>query len=180
MGVTASRPGTREGTASTRTVKEGTDVGTVTESVEVNVPVSTAYNQWTQFEDFPGFMEGVEEVVQTDDRHNHWTTRIAGVRREFDTEIVDQLPDERIAWRTTGGEISQRGMVTFRALDASRTRVELAMDIEPQGAADRLADMAGILGRRARGDVHRFKEFIERRGAESGAWRGRITPGPPA
>jgi uncharacterized membrane protein len=149
----------------------------VKESVEVDVPVRTAYNQWTQFEEFPKFMEGVEEVTQLDETHNHWTTKIGGMRREFDTEIVDQLPDERVAWRTISGDIQQMGMVRFQSLDTTHTRVELVMDIEPSGAAEKTADVFGMIDRRVKGDMRRFKEYIEERGGESGSWRGRVTPG---
>jgi uncharacterized membrane protein len=152
-------------------------MSTVKESVEVEVPVGTAYNQWTQFEEFPQFMEGVEEVRQLDDLHNHWTTKIGGVRREFDTEIVDQFPDERIAWRTTSGDTRQKGMVSFQRLDDTHTRVELVMDVEPTGVAEKAADAIGTIDRRIKGDMRRFKEYIEHRGGESGSWRGRITPG---
>jgi uncharacterized membrane protein len=151
-------------------------MSTVTESVDVEVPVHTAYNQWTQFEEFPNFMEGVERVTQVDDRHNHWVTSVAGAKREFDTEIVDQLPDERVAWRTVSGEVKQKGVVTFQRLDATHTRVRLAMDVEPSGMAEKTADLVGIIDRRAKGDLRRFKEYIEDRGRESGAWRGRISP----
>ena len=149
----------------------------VKESVEVEVPVHTAYNQWTQFEEFPNFMEGVERITQIDDRHNHWSTKIGGVRREFDTEIVDQLPDERIAWRSTGGDTKQKGVVSFQRLDERHTRVELVMDVEPSGAAEKTADATGLIDRRVKGDMRRFKDYIERRGGETGAWRGRIKPG---
>jgi uncharacterized membrane protein len=152
-------------------------MSTVKEAVEVAVPVRTAYNQWTQFAEFPNFMDGVEEVTQLDDTHNHWTTKISGVRREFDTEIVDQLADERIAWRTVGGDTDQRGMVHFQSLDEVHTRVELVMDVESSGPAEKAADMLGMLDRRVKGDMRRFKEFIESRGDESGSWRGRVTPG---
>ncbi|ATW51518.1 SRPBCC family protein [Streptomyces xantholiticus] len=152
-------------------------MSTVKETVEVEVPVSTAYNQWTMFEEFPNFMEGVEAVTQVDDRHNHWTTKIGGVKREFDTEIVDQLPDERIAWRTTSGDTKQKGMVSFQRLDDTHTRVELVLDVEPRGVAEQAADMTGMIDRRVKGDMRRFKEYIEHQGGESGAWRGRITPG---
>lgn len=151
-------------------------MSTVKEAVEVEVPVSTAYNQWTQFEQFPQFMEGVEEVRQLDERHNHWTTKIGGKKREFDTEIVDQLPDERITWRTITGDTRQKGTVRFQSLDDTHTRVELVMDIEPSGAAEKAGDMLGMIDRRVKGDMQRFKEYIESRGGESGAWRGRITP----
>ncbi|MGW8970015.1 SRPBCC family protein [Streptomyces platensis] len=152
-------------------------MSTVKETVDVEVPVHTAYNQWTQFEEFPKFMEGVEKVTQLDDRHNRWTTKIGGVRREFDTEIIDQLPDDRIAWRTTTGDTQQKGLVSFQRLDETRTRVELVMDIEPSGVAEKAADMSGTIERRVKGDMRRFKDYIEHRGAESGAWRGRIKPG---
>ncbi|MEI5136008.1 SRPBCC family protein [Streptomyces libani] len=152
-------------------------MSTVKETVDVEVPVHTAYNQWTQFEEFPKFMEGVEKITQLDDRHNRWTTKIGGVRREFDTEIIDQLPDDRIAWRTTTSDTRQKGLVSFRRLDETHTRVELVMDVEPSGVAEKAADMSGTIERRVKGDMRRFKGYIERRGAESGAWRGRITPG---
>ncbi|MFF4958272.1 SRPBCC family protein [Streptomyces sp. NPDC001222] len=152
-------------------------MSTVKETVEVEVPLRTAYNQWTQFEQFPKFMEGVEEVRQLDDRHNHWTTKIGGIRREFDTEIVDQLPDERITWRTTSGDTRQKGSVRFQRVDDMHTRVELVMDVEPAGAVERTADTLGVINRRVKGDLRRFKEFIEERGSESGAWRDRIRPG---
>ncbi|MFE0629576.1 SRPBCC family protein [Streptomyces sp. NPDC058864] len=152
-------------------------MGTISESVDVDVPLHTAYNQWTQFEEFPNFMEGVEQVTQVDDRHNHWVTNVAGARREFDTEIVDQLPDERVAWRTVTGDVRQRGVVTFLELDASHTRVNLAMELETSGLAEKAADALGVVDRRARGDLRRFKHFIEERGSETGAWRGRVAPG---
>ncbi|WP_028800042.1 SRPBCC family protein [Streptomyces sp. 142MFCol3.1] len=151
-------------------------MSTVKEAVDVGVPVRTAYNQWTRFEDFPSFMEGVEEVRQLDDRHNHWTTKIGGVQREFDTEIVDQLPDDRITWRSIGGDTRQRGSVRFESLDASHTRVELTMDVEPTGVAEKGADMLGVIDRRVKGDLRRFKDYIEEHGDTSGGWRGRIRP----
>ncbi|MFE1853525.1 SRPBCC family protein [Streptomyces sp. NPDC059489] len=149
----------------------------VKEAVDVEVPIHTAYNQWTQFEEFPNFMGGVEEVRQIDDRHNRWTTKIVGIRREFDTEIVDQLPDERITWRTTTGDSRQKGTVRFQRLDDVHTRVELVMDVEPGGALEKAADMFGVIDRRVKGDMRRFKDYVERREGESGAWRGRIKPG---
>ncbi|MFJ8148812.1 SRPBCC family protein [Streptomyces sp. NPDC096048] len=152
-------------------------MSTVKETVEVDVPVHTAYNQWTQFEKFPQFMEGVEEVRQLDERRSRWTTNVSGVKREFDTEIVDQLPDERIAWRTTTGDTDQKGMVRFQRLDDTHTRVELVMDVEPTGVAEKTGDMLGVIDRRVKGDMQRFKAYIEGRGGESGAWRGRIRPG---
>ncbi|MGY0065648.1 SRPBCC family protein [Streptomyces sp. QTS137] len=151
-------------------------MSTVKEAVDVEVPVHTAYNQWTQFEKFPAFMEGVEEVRQLDDRHDRWVTSIGGVRREFDTEIVDQLRDDRITWRSVNGETRQRGSVRFERLDDTRTRVELTMEVDPSGVAEKGADMLGIIDRRVKGDLRRFKDFIEGSGGETGAWRGRIRP----
>ncbi|MEV5969602.1 SRPBCC family protein [Streptomyces sp. NPDC051921] len=148
----------------------------VEQTIDVDVPLRNAYNQWTQFEDFPNFMEGVEAVRQIDDRHCHWSTKVAGVQREFDTEIVDQLPDERIAWRTVGGDVKQKGVVTFQSLDPDHTRVRLAMDMEPEGMTEKAGDALGFLDRRVKGDLKRFKGFIEERGHETGQWRGRIRP----
>lgn len=148
-------------------------MGEVTESVDVNVDVTTAYNQWTQFEEFPRFMKGVERVEQLDDRHLRWEVDIAGIDREFEAEITEQTPDQRIAWRSRTG-IDQSGVVTFHALDDEHTRVTLQMAMEPHGAAERVGDMLGGVSSRAKGDLKRFKEFIESRGSETGAWRGEI------
>jgi uncharacterized membrane protein len=154
-------------------------MSTVKETVDVDVSLRRAYDQWTQFEDFPNFMEGVDEVTQLDDRHNHWTTSIGGVRREFDTEIVDQLADDRITWRSIGGDTEQRGSVRFERLDDSHTRVELTMDVEPTGVAEKGADALGMIDRRVKGDLRRFKDYVESGGGPSGGWRGRIRPGDP-
>ncbi|MFB9367783.1 SRPBCC family protein [Kitasatospora albolonga] len=148
----------------------------VKQSIDVDVPLHTAYDQWTQFEEFPRFMKGVDEVRQLDERHTHWRTSMAGVEREFDAEVVDQLPDERVSWRTTGGEVQQIGTVTFQRLDEAHTRVNLAMDFEPGGMAERAADVLGMVDRRVKGDLRRFKTFIEDRGTATGSWRGRISP----
>lgn len=153
-------------------------MSTVKETVDVEVPLRRAYDQWTQFEDFPRFMEGVEEVRQLDERHNHWTTSIGGVRREFDTEIVDQLLDDRVTWRSIGGEVQQRGSVRFEPLDETHTRVELTMDVEPTGIAEKGADALGLIDRRVKGDLRRFKDYVES-GGSTGGWRGRIAPGDP-
>ncbi|WP_329493571.1 SRPBCC family protein [Kitasatospora herbaricolor] len=146
----------------------------VQEQIDVDVPVTAAYNQWTQFEEFPMFMEGVEEITQIDDRHNHWKTKIAGVSREFDTEIVDQVPDDHVAWRTTSGDVKQTGMVRFEPIDATHTRVMMEMDFQPEGMAEKAADMVGMLDRQVKGDLKRFKHFMEKRGTESGGYRGRL------
>jgi uncharacterized membrane protein len=145
----------------------------VEESIEVDVPVKTAYNQWTQFEEFPRFMEGVEEVKQVTDTRNHWRAEIAGVKREFDTEITEQRPDERIAWCTTDGP-KQAGVVTFHRLDDTKSKVMLQMEFDPEGLAEQVGDKLGFVKTRVKGDLKRFKEFIESRGSETGAWRGEV------
>ncbi|MFF1319731.1 MULTISPECIES: SRPBCC family protein [Streptomyces] len=151
-------------------------MSTIKEAIDVHVSLRKAYDQWTQFEEFPNFMEGVDEVTQLDDRHNHWITSIGGVRREFDTEIVDQLADDRITWRTVDGETRQRGSVRFEPLDDMHTRVELTMDVEPTGMAEKGADALGLIDRRVKGDLRRFKDYVESGGADSDGWRGRIRP----
>ena len=147
---------------------------TVEESIEVEVPVSTAYNQWTQFEDFPEFMEGVERVDQLTDDKLHWVTKIAGVEREFDAKITEQHPDERVAWTTMDGP-KQAGVVTFHKLDPARTKVMLQMEFDPEGIVEQAGDKLGIVKSRVHGDLERFKTFIEKRGTETGAWRGDIS-----
>ncbi|MFB6640072.1 SRPBCC family protein [Streptomyces chartreusis] len=151
-------------------------MSTVKEAIDVHVALRKAYDQWTQFEEFPNFMEGVDEVTQLDDRHNHWITSIGGVRREFDTEIVDQLADDRITWRSVDGDTRQRGSVRFEPLDDMHTRVELTMDVEPTGLAEKGADALGLIERRVKGDLRRFKDYVESGGADSDGWRGRIRP----
>jgi uncharacterized membrane protein len=146
----------------------------VEESVEVEVPVHTAYNQWTQFEEFPRFMDGVERIEQVDDTRTHWVTNIAGVTREFDAEITEQIPDERVAWTTVDGEAMQAGVVTFHRLQDSRTKVMLQMEHDPKGLADAVADKMGFVRQKAKDDLKRFKTFIESRGTETGAWRGQV------
>jgi uncharacterized membrane protein len=148
-------------------------MGEVTQSVDVAVDVHTAYNQWTQFEEFPKFMEGVEAVEQLDDRHTRWKVDIAGIDREFEAEITEQTPDQRIAWRSRTG-VDQGGVVTFHPLDDEHTRVTLQMELEPEGAVEQIGDKMGVVSRRVEGDLKRFKEFIEDRGSETGAWRGEI------
>lgn len=146
---------------------------TIEKSVDVAVPVSTAYNQWTQFESFPHFMEGVEDVEQVSDTWTHWRTKIAGVTREFDAEITEQHPDHRIAWRTVQGP-HQAGVVTFHRLDDMRTRVMLQLEYHPDSLVEKAGTALGMVQRRAEGDLERFKHFIEARGKESGAWRGDV------
>ncbi|MFF1819706.1 SRPBCC family protein [Kribbella sp. NPDC058245] len=150
-------------------------MGNITESVDVNVPVRTAYNQWTQFESFPQFMDGVDEIRQTDDTHTHWVTSIGGVKREFDATITEQHPDERVAWKTEDGP-NHAGVITFHRLSDAETRVTAQIDIDPDGLAETVADKTGVISRRVKGDMARFKEFIEARGTESGQWRGDVQP----
>ena len=149
---------------------------TVEKSITVNVPVRTAYNQWTQFESFPKFMEGVEEVRQLDDTHLQWRAKVAGQEENWQAEISEQRPDERIAWHSTTGA-PNAGVVTFHYIDDNTTRVMLQMSYEPQGAVEAIGDMLGVLDRRVEGDLKRFKEFIESRGRETGAWRGEVERG---
>ena len=145
----------------------------VEEYVEVNVPVQTAYNQWTQFEDFPQFMDGVEQVQQLDDTKLHWVAEIAGRRKEWDAEITEQQPDERVAWTSTTGA-RNAGVVTFHRLGDTQTRVMLQMDVEPEGPIESAGAALGALQSQVKGDLQRFKEFIESRGQETGAWRGEV------
>jgi len=149
-------------------------VSTVTESVDVHVPVRTAYNQWTQFEEFPRFMDGVHEIHQLDATHTHWKTEIGGMKREFDAEITEQLPDERVAWKSVEGS-RQAGVVTFHRLDDTHTRVTVQMDLEPHGVVEKAGAVLGAVDHRVKGDLRRFKDYIESRGGvETGAWRGQI------
>jgi uncharacterized membrane protein len=147
-----------------------------TESIEVDVPVSTAYNQWTQFEDFPKFMAGVLEVRQLDDTHLHWRAEIAGKEEQWDAEITQQIPDRVIAWRSTSGA-PNKGAVTFRPISDSRTRIELRIDYQPRDAIEKLGDALGAVDMRASGNLQRFKDFLEARGTETGAWRGTVADG---
>jgi uncharacterized membrane protein len=148
-------------------------MSTVEKSIDVDVPVGTAYNQWTQFESFPQFMEGVDRIDQRSETMTHWVTSIGGVKREFDAQITEQHPDERVAWTSVDGP-KQAGVVTFHRLDESKTRVMLQMDYDPEGLVENVGDKLGIVGRRAEGDLKNFKKFIESRGAETGAWRGDV------
>jgi uncharacterized membrane protein len=148
-------------------------MASVVQSIDVKVPVPTAYNQWTQFEEFPRFMEGVKSVTQTDDTHLHWVAEVAGKDEEWDAEITEQRPDERVAWRATSGA-ENAGVVTFHRIDEETSRVTLQMDVDPEGVVENVGTALGFLDRRVKGDLERFKEFIERRGAETGAWRGEV------
>ncbi|WP_411103123.1 SRPBCC family protein [Streptomyces sp. cmx-4-9] len=146
----------------------------VEQSIEVDVPVRTAYNQWTQFETFPHFMHGVERITQVSETLTHWETKVSGVQREFDAEITEQIPDERVAWTTVGGEAKQAGVVTFHRLDEARTKVMLQMDFDPEGLAENVGDKLGFVKRQVSGDLKHFKTYIESRGTETGSWRGAV------
>ncbi|NKZ09076.1 SRPBCC family protein [Actinomadura latina] len=147
-------------------------MSTITESVNVTVPIRAAYDQWTQFETFPRFMDGIEEIRRLDDTTLHWTTRIAGVTREFDARITEQLPDERVAWKSLDGP-THAGVVTFHRLDETTTRITAQLEIDPEGFAEKAGDRLGALTHRVRGDLRRFKTFIEARGVQTGGRRGR-------
>jgi uncharacterized membrane protein len=151
-------------------------VSTIQESIEVNVPVQTAYNQWTQFEEFPKFMEGIESVRQLDDTHLRWKAEVGGKKREWNAEIVEQLPDKTIAWRATEGN-GPDGVVTFEPVGADKTKVTVEMSYETEGLVEELGSKLGADSRQVKGDLERFKELIESRGVESGAWRGEVRAG---
>jgi uncharacterized membrane protein len=151
-------------------------MATVEKSIEVNVPVSTAYNQWTQFEEFPKFMEGVKEVTQKDDARLQWCAEIAGKEERWEAEITSQIPDERIAWRSTTGA-ENVGIVTFQPADNGSTLVHLRIEFEPDGVVETVGNALGVVDRRVEGDLERFKSFIESRGNETGEWRGKIQSG---
>jgi len=148
----------------------------IEKTIEVEAPLNKVYNQWTQFEEFPKFMEGVEQVQQLDNKRLHWVAEIAGKRKEWDAEIFDQVPDEKVAWRSTTGARNS-GIVTFRPVGGNRTEINLKLNYDPEGATENVGDMLGVVGRRVEGDLKRFKEFIQSRGTETGAWRGEIHRG---
>jgi uncharacterized membrane protein len=148
-------------------------MASIEKSIDVEVPVRTAYNQWTQFEEFPRFMEGVKEVRQIDDTHLHWRAEIAGKDEEWDAEITEQTPDMRVAWTNTSGA-QNAGVVTFHRLGDNLTRVMLQIEYDPNGFVENVGDALGFVTRRVEGDLKRFKEFIESRGQETGAWRGEV------
>ena len=147
---------------------------TIERSIEVDVPVRTAYNQWTQFEDFPSFMAGVQSVKQIDDTNLHWKADIGGIQREWDATITEQTPDQRIAWKATDGT-ANAGVVTFHRLDENRTRVMLQITIDGDDLIEKIGEKLGIIESQIEADMDRFKEMIESRGAETGAWRGDVS-----
>ena len=148
-------------------------MSTIEQSIELNVPVRAAYDQWTQFEEFPKFMEGVEEIRQIDDTHLHWVADIGGTRHEWDAVITEQLPDERVAWRNTDGK-DNAGVVTFHKLSDDQSKLMVQLDFVPEGIKEKVGDLIGAPDRRVKSDLERFKELVESRGAESGGWRGEV------
>jgi uncharacterized membrane protein len=154
-------------------INKEASMSVVEKSIELNVPVNTAYNQWTQFEEFPRFMEGVEHVHQIDDKHVHWKASIGGKQKEWDAVITEQIPDQRIAWRSQEGA-TNGGTVTFSKVAENKSRLNLRLEYEPDGAVEKTGDAVGVVSGRVEGDLQRFKEFIESRGQETGAWRGKV------
>ena len=154
-------------------------MSTIEKSIDVDVPISTAYNQWTQFEEFPRFMSGVDSIQQIDDTHLHWKVSVGGVDREFDAEVTEQHPDERVAWKSTGGP-QHAGVVTFHRIDDDTTRVTVQMDWEPEGFVEKAGAMLQVDDMQVGNDLKRFKELIESQGFESGAWRGDVDREPDA
>jgi uncharacterized membrane protein len=147
-------------------------------SIDVDVPVREAYNQWTQFETFSKFMNGVESITQTDPTHTHWTIKIGGVKREFDAEITEQTPDDRVAWKSTDGT-EHAGVVTFHRLGDGQTRVMLQLETEPEGIVEKAGEAVGLVGQQVKSDLERFKEFIESQPTGAvGAWRGEVPQDP--
>jgi uncharacterized membrane protein len=151
-------------------------MASVTQSIDVNVPVTTAYNQWTQFEEFPQFMDGVKQIRQLDDRTLEWTAEIGGQEENWTAEITEQDPDQRIAWHSITGN-NNGGVVTFHHIDENKTRVTLQMEWEPEGVVQQTGAALGSDDRQIKGDLERFKTFIESRGTETGAWRGEVAQG---
>ena len=147
----------------------------IEDTIEVQVPVQQAYNQWTQFEDFPKFMNGIQSVQQLDDTHVQWVAEIRGESRQWTTEITEQQPDETVAWKTIEGEVKNDGVVTFEPMGDAQTRVNVQMDVEGDSTAENVAgDLLGVVKKQVHGDLERFKQLIENRDEESGAWRGEV------
>ena len=146
----------------------------IIETIDVDVPVRTAYDQWTQFESFPKFLDEVESITQRDDTHTFWKVKVGPVEREFDAEITEQHPDERVAWKSVGGDTEHAGVVTFHKLGDTSSRVTVQLDWEPAGLLENVGSLVGVGGHAVKKDLKNFKEFIEKRGAASGAWRGDV------
>lgn len=149
----------------------------IIETIDVDVPVAVAYNQWTQFESFPHFLDEVESITQIDDTHTRWKVRVGGVEREFNAEITEQHPDERVAWRSMNGDTDHAGVVTFHRLSDDETRVTVQLDWQPEGFVEKAGALVGAGSHAVKKDLRNFKEFIEGRGAETGGWRGDVESG---
>jgi uncharacterized membrane protein len=146
----------------------------IIESIDVDVPVTTSYNQWTQFESFPKFLDEVVSITQIDDTHLHWKVNVAGAEREFDAEVTEQHADERVAWKSTGGETEHAGVVTFHKLTDTTSRVTVQIDWQPEGLLEKAGALVGAGSHAVKKDLKNFKEFIEGRGAATGEWRGDV------
>jgi uncharacterized membrane protein len=150
----------------------------IQDSIEVQVPVRQAYNQWTQFEEFPKFMEGIQSVRQLDDTHVQWVAEIRGKSRQWTTEITEQQPDKKVVWKTIDGEVKNDGAVSFEEIAGGQTRVNVHMDVESESTAENVAgDLLGVVKSQVRGDLERFKQLIENREEGTGAWRGEVQEG---
>ena len=150
----------------------------IQDSIEVAVPVRQTYNQWTQFEEFPKFMEGIQSVQQLDDTHVQWVAEIRGKSRQWTTEITEQQPDKKVAWKTIDGEVKNDGVVSFEQIAGGQTRVNVQMDVEGESTAENVAgDLLGVVKGQVRGDLERFKQLIENRDEETGSWRGEVREG---
>jgi uncharacterized membrane protein len=150
----------------------------IQDSIEVQAPVRRAYNQWTQFEEFPKFMEGIQSVRQLDDTHVQWVAEIRGKTSRWTTEITEQQPDKKVAWKTIDGEVKNDGVVNFEQIAGGQTRVNVQMDVEGESTVENVAaDLLGVVKRQVRGDLERFKQLIESRDEETGAWRGEVQEG---
>jgi uncharacterized membrane protein len=148
-------------------------MSSVTESIDVDVPISVAYNQWTQFETFPQFLDYVQQINQLDDTHTRWVVKVAGHEREFDATITEQHPDERVAWRADDG--THAGVVTFHRLGEASTRVTVQLEWEPENATEKVGSALGFDDRAVKKDLDNFKTFIENTGSETGGWRGDVS-----
>jgi uncharacterized membrane protein len=150
----------------------------IEDSIDVQVPVRQAYNQWTQFEEFPTFMEGIQSVQQLDDTHIQWVAEIRGESRQWTTEITEQQPDKKVAWKTIEGDVKNDGVVSFEQIAGGQTRVNVEMDVEGESISENVADdLLGIVKSQVHGDLERFKQLIENRDEETGAWRGEVQKG---
>jgi uncharacterized membrane protein len=154
--------------------KEEAPMERIEKTIEVDRPVRTVYNQWTQFEEFPRFMDGVKEVRQIDDTHVRWHAEIFGKDKEWDAEITEQVPDQKIGWKSISGDAPNAGTVRFEPIGPERTLVRLVMAYEPQGATESVGDALGVLSSRVEKSVKQFKKYIESRSVEDGAWRGEV------